>query len=61
MRVMVFVPGNKDSEAGKMPDRELMTLLELAGPAPFRMDREYLASLRGYVVERYWLLERRGS
>jgi hypothetical protein len=25
MRVMVFVPGNKDSEAGKMPTEELIT------------------------------------
>src|SRR5215470_4949354 len=25
MRVMVFVPGNKDSEAGKMPSQELIT------------------------------------
>jgi hypothetical protein len=25
MRVMVFVPGNKDSEAGKMPSEELIT------------------------------------
>jgi hypothetical protein len=45
----------------RMPDRPLMALLGLADPAPFRMDRAYLAGLRGYVVERYWLLERRGS
>jgi hypothetical protein len=44
----------------KMPDRPLMDLLGLAEPAPFRMDRAYLAGLLGYVVERYWLLERRG-
>ena len=25
MRVMVFVPGNKDSEAGEMPSQELLT------------------------------------
>lgn len=25
MRVMVFVPGNKDSEAGKMPSQELIS------------------------------------
>lgn len=46
--------------AHRMPDRELMALLGLAGQAPFRMDRAYLSTLRGYVVERYWLLERRG-
>jgi hypothetical protein len=45
----------------RMPDRPLMGLLGLAEPAPFRMDRDYLAGLRGYVVERYWLLERRGG
>lgn len=43
----------------RMPDRPLMALLGLEEQAPFRMDREYLAGLRGYVVERYWLLERR--
>ncbi len=42
-----------------LPDRPLMALLGLADPAPFRMDRAYLAGLYGYVVERYWLLERR--
>ena len=42
----------------RMPDRPLMELLGLAEPAPFRMDRAYLAGLVGYVVERYWLLER---
>ncbi|MGH2345900.1 MAG: HNH endonuclease, partial [Chloroflexota bacterium] len=30
-------------------DRALMALLELADPAPFRMDRPYLATLRSYV------------
>ncbi|HVC79861.1 MAG TPA: HNH endonuclease signature motif containing protein [Chloroflexota bacterium] len=45
----------------RMDDRTLMTLLALAEPAPFRMDRPYLATLRGYVPARYWLLERRGS
>lgn len=40
-----------------MPDRPLMALLGLADPAPFRMDRAYLATLYGYVVEQYWLLE----
>lgn len=39
-------------------DRPLMALLGLADPLPFRMDRPYLARLTGYVVERYWLLER---
>ncbi len=43
----------------RMPDRPLISLLGLADPAPFRMDRAYLATLYGYVVERYWLLERR--
>lgn len=42
----------------RIDDRALMTLLELAEPAPFRMDRSYLANLRGYVPARYWLLER---
>src|SRR6185312_1796582 len=45
----------------RIDDRSLMALLELAEPAPFRMDRPYLATLRGYVPARYWLLERRGS
>jgi hypothetical protein len=45
----------------RMPDRPLMALLGLEEPAPFRMDRLYLATLRGYVPERYWLLERGGS
>jgi hypothetical protein len=45
----------------KLPDRPLMSLLGLAEPAPFHMDRPYLASLKGYVVERYWLLERRSD
>jgi hypothetical protein len=40
-----------------MQDRPLMALLGLAEPAPFRMDRAYLAALHGYVVEQYWLLE----
>jgi hypothetical protein len=44
-----------------MPDRPLMALLGLAEQAPFRMDRPYLATLTGYVVERYWLLERRAD
>jgi hypothetical protein len=42
-------------------DRELMSVLGLREQAPFRMDREYLAGLVGYVVERFWLLEGRGS
>jgi hypothetical protein len=42
-----------------LPDRSLMQLLALRDQAPFRMDRDYLATLRGYVVERFWLLERR--
>ena len=45
-------------DSARMPDRPLMELLGLAEPAPFRMDRAYLAGLVGYVVERYWLLER---
>ena len=45
----------------KMADRPLMDLLGLRGPVPFRMDRAYLAPLRGYVVRRYWLLERPGN
>jgi hypothetical protein len=45
----------------RIDDRSLMDLLALAEPAPFRMDRAYLAMLRGYVPARYWLLERRGS
>lgn len=44
-----------------LPDRPLMELLGLREQAPFRMDRDYLARLRGYVVERFWLLERRGT
>jgi len=44
----------------RMPDRPLMALLGLAEPMPFRMDRDYLAGLKGYVVERYWLLEQAG-
>jgi hypothetical protein len=44
-----------------MRDRPLMDLLGLAEPVPFRMDRDYLSTLYGYVVERYWLLERRGT
>jgi len=43
----------------RLPDRLLMALLGLAGPRPFRMDADDLAGLRGYVVERYYLLERR--
>lgn len=45
-------------EEHRVPDRPLMALLGLEQQAPFRMDREYLASLYGYVVEKYWLLER---
>ncbi|HVA92907.1 MAG TPA: HNH endonuclease signature motif containing protein [Chloroflexota bacterium] len=45
----------------RIDDRALMTLLDLAEPAPFRMDRPYLATLRGYVPARYWLLERGGA
>jgi hypothetical protein len=41
-----------------MPDRPLMALLGLEEPMPFRMDRPYLATLAGYVVAQYWLLER---
>jgi len=48
-------------ETHRLPDRPLMALLGLEEPAPFRMDRPYLATLRGYVPERYWLLERGGS
>ncbi|HWE62926.1 MAG TPA: hypothetical protein VHB98_14525 [Chloroflexota bacterium] len=44
--------------AHAMPDRPLMALLGLGDPASFRMDRAYLATLYGYVVEQYWLLER---
>lgn len=44
--------------AVRLPDRPLMDLLGLAEPRPFRMDRAYLAGLRGYVVQRYALLER---
>jgi hypothetical protein len=44
-----------------MPDRPLMELLGLREQAPFRMDRAYLATLYGYVVERFWLLERRAD
>ncbi len=43
----------------RLPDRPLMQRLGLAEPKPFRMDRDYLAGLFGYVVERYALLERR--
>lgn len=43
----------------QLPDRPLMALLDLQEPMPFRMDRPYLATLTGYVVEQYWLLERR--
>lgn len=42
----------------RLPDRPLMELLGLADSRPFRMDRGYLAGLRGYVVQRYALLER---
>jgi hypothetical protein len=42
----------------RLADRPLMDLLGLKDQAPFRMDRDYLAGLRGYVIERYWLLER---
>ena len=42
-----------------LPDRPLMECLGLAEPRPFRMDRDYLAGLYGYVVERYRLLETR--
>ena len=45
--------------AQHMPDRPLMALLGLEDQAPFRMDRTYLAGLRGYVVEQYWMLETR--
>jgi hypothetical protein len=45
----------------RMDDRTLMALLGLAEPAPFRMDRAYLATLRAYVPARYWLLERGGA
>jgi len=45
----------------RLPDRTLMSLLGLAEPRPFRMDADYLAGLRGYVVERYYLLEKRAS
>jgi hypothetical protein len=44
-------------EEEKLPDRLLMERLGLADPKPFRMDREYLAPLYGYVIERYRLLE----
>ena len=42
----------------RLPDRPLMELLALSEQRPFRMDRPYLAALRGYVVQRYGLLER---
>ncbi len=42
----------------RLPDRPLMALLGLDGPKPFSMDQDYLNGLRGYVVERYGLLER---
>lgn len=42
----------------RLPDRPLMALLGLDGPKPFHMDRDCLADLHGYVVERYGLLER---
>lgn len=42
----------------RLPDRPLMELLCLAEQRPFQMDHAYLAGLRGYVVERYRLLER---
>ncbi len=45
--------------AVRLPDRTLMALLGLAEQRPFHMDADYLAGLRGYVVERYYLLERR--
>ena len=45
-------------QTARLLDRPLMDLLGLQDQAPFRMDRGYLAGLRGYVVERYWLLER---
>lgn len=45
----------------RLPDRLLMDLLGLSEPRSFRMDRAYLAGLRGYVVERYRLLERAGG
>jgi len=45
----------------QMRDRDLMSLLGLREQVPFRMDRAYLAGLMGYVVERFWLLEGRGS
>jgi hypothetical protein len=44
-------------EQEKLPDRLLMERLGLAQPRPFRMDRDYLANLYGYVIERYRLLE----
>jgi hypothetical protein len=45
----------------KLADRPLMALLGLRDQAPFRMDRQYLSGLYGYVPERYWLLERRAE
>ncbi len=45
----------------RLPDRILMDLLGLAEQRHFRMDRPYLAGLRGYVVQRYALLERSGG
>lgn len=42
----------------RLPDRPLMELLGLSEQKPFSMDRAYLAGLRGYVVQRYGLLER---
>lgn len=47
------------TEPVRLPDRPLMELLGLSEPRPFRMDHGYLAGLRGYVVERYGLLERK--
>ncbi len=40
-----------------LPDRPLMERLGLAEPRAFRMDRDYLSGLFGYVVQRYRLLE----
>jgi hypothetical protein len=48
-------------ERQHLPDRPLMEILGLKDQAPFRMDRAYLATLYGYVVERFWLLERRDT
>ena len=45
----------------RLADTPLMQLLDFSQKKPFHMDRPYLETLVGYVVESYHLLERSGG